>query len=99
SDGVALPDVGRARLQVTAVRPGEEALDAVDDEQRAPRREYLEGVLRARHLGVHHRTTLDLTEGSAEAARLLDGHQRVVRPVDHEEGRNSGLDAAHGRGA
>src|SRR5687768_10068806 len=45
------------RLRRPAALPerGEEALDALDHPRGAERREHLEGVLRALHLGVEHR--------------------------------------------
>ena len=81
--------LGRAlRGEVLAVDVGEEALDAVDDERRPQRREDLERVLRARHLGVHDRDA-GLGQRLDEAARLGDGHERVAVAVDDEEGRGA----------
>jgi hypothetical protein len=72
--------------------------DAVDDERRAQRREDLERVLRARHLGVDDGDA-GAGEGLDEAPRLGDGNERVAVAVDDEEGRGARGDAAHRRGA
>ena len=70
----------------------------MDDEARPHGRKYLEGVLRAGHLGVHEGRLGPLAEDPAEMSGLFDRHHRVDLPVDDEEGWRVAIDPADRRG-
>ncbi len=87
-DGVALGDcLSRCPAAVFAADHGEEALDGIHSGVHSHRREDVERVLRARHLGEHDWLFGGLAELVDEGASLLDRHERVVRSMDDEEGR------------
>src|SRR5438034_3223029 len=81
------------RAETAAVDPGEEPFHALDHQCATHRGEDLEGVLRARELRVDERRARHAAEGGREAARALDRHERVVSPVQDEEGRRGGPEA------
>src|SRR4051794_27397335 len=67
-----------ATVQVLHMHGVQEPFDALDDAGGTERRKHVEGVLRARHLGVEDGAVGYGAEQLDELARVLDRNERVV---------------------